>query len=299
MLIYFIINPIAGKNQNVNRIARLLDELNKRFPEANVLFTEKRGDAYKFGQLLSDKQAKVVICGGDGTINEVLNGLGAHSSPIVDIYPIGSGNDLARELKISDNLDYLLNNLKIETFKLIDLGEITLFDEKYTETKHLFGSSCGIGFDALAAHYSNQNSKFKGLLLYLSSVFRALRNYPSSQLSLSIDKHHLSTTSMMVSIGNGKTSGGGFKLLPKAKIDDGELDISIIKYINRIKILFYLPIAIFGKHTKLKIVNYFKFKNCEISLNPGNYVHTDGEVLSTDIKKISIRVLPATLKFRA
>ncbi|MHC1737213.1 MAG: diacylglycerol kinase family protein [Ignavibacteriaceae bacterium] len=298
MKTYLIINPVAGKNRSTHLISRLVDRINTDFPEIQVLFTEKRGDARQFGFDLRNEKVKIVICGGDGTINEVINGLGAHSAPIIDIFPIGSGNDMARELHVTSDFDQFFSNLSLKTYKLIDLGQIIISDNNHKDEISFFAGSCGIGFDALAAHYSNLNKKLKGLTLYLVSVFKALRNYPVSRTVVKWEEKEYSNDSIMISIGNGKTSGGGFKLLPHASIDNGELDISIISYLNRLKILYYLPIAIFGKHTHFQIVKYFKFKECEISLNPGNYLHIDGEVISTDLKNIKIKVLPGALKFR-
>ena len=298
MNIYFIINPIAGKNQSIRKISLLIDRLNTEYPDAFIHFTESKGEGRKIAESLKGDVVKLIICGGDGTINEIVNGLGPYSSPIIDIFPIGSGNDLSRELNINNNIEELIKRIQDDEYRIIDLGEIVLTDDENRSVKQIFCSSCGIGFDALAAHFSNKNTKLKGLLLYLSSAFSALRNYSNSRLSGHIDGQSIRFNSMMVSIGNGKTSGGGFKLLPFAQVDDGKLDLSIINYLNRLKILFYLPIAIFGKHTKMKIVNYSKFESCSIQLDPGNYIHTDGEVISMNGIKVEIRVLKNALKIK-
>lgn len=297
MQTYLIINPVAGKNQSTQIISRLLDRLNIEHPQVKVIFTEKRGDARRLGFEFKNDNAKIIICGGDGTINEVINGLGAYCAPIIDIFPIGSGNDFARELSVTQDFDSFFSNLDVNSYKNIDLGQIVISDNQKNDI-FLFSSSCGIGFDALAAYYSNLNQKLKGITLYLVSVFKALKKYPVSRINLHCEGEEYSQDSIMISIGNGKTSGGGFKLLPHASINDGKLDISIIAYLNRLKILYYLPIAIFGKHTHFKIVKYFKFKECEITLNPGNYLHIDGEIISTDLKNIKVSILPGALKFR-
>ena len=291
MKTYFIINPIAGKGKNKQSIEKIVKLIPKYFDEHEIYFTKFQGDAKNFVSRLKEIECRIICCGGDGTINEVVNGIGAYSSVVLGVIPTGSGNDFAREIGYNFNIDVLLKSFSKSNYKIIDLGHLRI-----TDNNILFAGSCGIGFDALSAYYSSRTKYLRGILLYLISVFKAISTYKSFKAEIHLNESILKKELMMISIGNGKTSGGGFKLLPNAKINDGLIDFCLINSLNPLQLLFYLPLAIWGKHIHIKHSEYFKQSNCKIKLYPGTYIHADGEVISTNIEEIEVTVIKNGLK---
>lgn len=296
MKTYFLVNPIAGRGRG-RKMIEPISEMIKGYPEQFELYvTECRGDATKFAQSIRNTKSVLLCFGGDGTLNEIINGLGAYSEVILSIFPIGSGNDFARSVNQKLSISEIVRKVSDPKFENIDIGQVK-FKINGNLTIHYFLNSCGIGFDALSAYYSNQKSILRGLPLYLKAVFNSLVKYQPFFFEAYIDANpKISGLKMMISIGNGKTSGGGFYLTPKAQIADGLLDIAIAEHLNLLKILVLLPRAINGDYINTQYVKYLKFKKASFCIEPGNYIHTDGEVLSKSVKEFEIEIIKSSLK---
>lgn len=294
----FLINPVAGRGRGKKYIDIINSNLNGKLRDGyNIFITQKRGDAKDFANKVKNEEIVLACIGGDGTLNEIINGLGAFSNVVLSVLPIGSGNDFSRSINGTSNLDVFFSKINEAIFKFIDIGKINLISKEGTSINHLFLNSCGIGFDALSAYYSNQKSRLKGLPLYLKAVTKSLRSYFPSEISIVIDKKiEIKGEKIMISIGNGKTSGGGFFLTPQAEIDDGKLDIAIAEHVSLIKILSLLPKAINGKYINSIHVKYQKLEDAVFQIQPGNYLHTDGEVISTNADNLEVSILKSALK---
>ena len=296
MKTYFLVNPIAGRGRG-RKYIKLISEILKSRSEHDELFvTSRKGEAKEFAASIRNTECVLLCIGGDGTLNEIINGLGVHSDVILSVLPIGSGNDFARSINQKKSIYELVTELSKPDFIKIDIGQI-YFQHEDKSIIHLFLNSCGIGFDALSAYFSNQKSMLKGLPLYLKAVIKSLLKYKSFLFEGSFDSFtSITGQKMMLSIGNGQTSGGGFYLTPKAQINDGLLDIAIAEHLNFLKILFLLPKAITGKYIHTKHVEYLKFEKANVKIEPGNYIHSDGEVLSTSVKEVEIEIIKSSLK---
>lgn len=288
----FILNPKSGKGRGA-QVYKLLKPL---LLEKNINFeihsTTGKMDANAISQRIDTASIDTIIAvGGDGTVNEIVNGI-IESNKLVKfaVLPIGSGNDFARSVNLLDNwqkvLDYILSS---DNYKVIDLAKIEVTDSKCFS--RYFACNCGIGFEAEVAFQASLNKYLKGLPLYLFSVLKVMKNYSSSNYVGKLDTFEINSKKILISIGNGMTAGGGFKLNPFAKLDDGFLDYCVADDLTKLQILKVLPNAITGNHIHSKFIAHGKFKRAFFEIKKPACVHIDGEVVSTNAKNVIITVM--------
>lgn len=295
----FIVNPIAGKGRGKKIAPELKSILDNSICSYELFFTSRKNDAMNFVSGLPKSENYFVIAvGGDGTVNEIVNGFGENSKNTLGVLPIGSGNDFARSINLLGDWKVVLKHiLKSNSTKTIDLSLIS-FTESNSNiyNQRYFACNCGVGFDAQVAYLANQNSVLRGLPLYLLSVFKTMRVYKSANYSGSFDNYILSGQKLLIAVGNGVTSGGGFKLNPNANNSDGLLDYCIAKDMSNIDILKVLPKAIGGNHLTSRLIEYGTFSKAEFSVSAPVYIHIDGEVVSRFANQIKIEIIPKSLK---
>lgn len=292
----FIANPIAGKGKTKKLLDTIKNFLDKNYVDYELVETTGPNSIQNIIKESGSFFDRIIVIGGDGTIHELLN-----SEKIFDktlgVLPTGSGNDFALSLGLKKNLYRNLQIILDEKTLDIDIGyaEITEFSGR--KFSFLFANSLGIGFDAEVASFARKIRFLRGLFLYLLSVFVILFKYKYRNLIIETSSLKISEPLFMISIGNGKTAGGGFKLTPLANPIDGLFDICIVKKINKFKVLRILPLAIFGKHISNKSVIYTKAKEINIASDKPIFVHADGEIRSNDLKSIKIILLSRQAKF--
>lgn len=294
-----IVNPVAGKGKLINLIKNLEVYCKENQSHCQFRYTNAPGHATELASTIDNNVSHLIICGGDGTINEVINGLKLPDAPILGILPIGSGNDFAKELKLSKLGKNLFNKLfNYTTIITSNVGHVSIKNVNHSQITKYFINSCGIGFDAHVAYLNQSHKTLSGLFSYILSIFRAITKLKPLLFDISCENLvEKNIKKILISIGNGKTAGGGLYLTPNAKIDDDKLDITLLDVIPRLKLILKLPLAIFNRLESQKNVQFFRFDRAEIFLHTPYYIHCDGELLSKDAKEISIRVFEKKLKF--
>ena len=293
----FVINPVAGRGRSIKLLPKLKDYLKKYADTTELYITEKKGSATEFISGLNNEFKTIVAVGGDGTINEVINGINLDNDVNLAVLPCGSGNDFAKTIGMNNNYEKNIHSIfNNNCTSLLDVGKINYCDNNNSFKTKLFINSCGIGFDALVAFLIKKNSFLVGLPLYLSAVFKALYTYNAIKVRAIFDSQKVEGTKLLISIGNGKTSGGGFILNPFAVLDDGKLDVCLINDFSKAKIIRNLAKAISGKHYTIKGVDLFKFKNCRINLETPNYLHLDGEVITENLTEAEISIFEKRIR---
>ncbi|MBA4250267.1 MAG: hypothetical protein C0425_00265 [Chlorobiaceae bacterium] len=300
-MIQVIINPVSGKGKVKKQLPNVLKILRSNGIEDNAIFiSPKPGDINKHVSKLPN-DTKLMVVGGDGTFNEIVNGLRSDQTITLLPIPLGSGNDFARELGFPLNYDYqrlivkYINN-HYET-KFVDIGELHLHLEDSQKIENVkFLTNCGIGFDAKVAAFGQKIKYFRGILLYLIAVVKTLAKYKNFEVKIESENFSSSGEKLLIAIGNGKTSGGGFRLCPFAKIDDGILDITIAEGMKIPEILRVLPKAINGSHIHEKKITTHQFTKLNIFPKSKLYIHTDGEVTIGTYSKIEINIIPKRLE---
>lgn len=281
---YFLVNPNSSSGFGKNIWLSVKKELDFRGISYQAHLTEYAGHAALLAKQLTKKEypVELIVIGGDGTLNEVLNGISDFSKVLLGYIPTGSGNDFARGCrlpkKVSDCLDYLLEN---PYSRSIDVGVC-----KSQEKSFRFGVSCGMGFDAaicqeaLVSPVKKVLNRFHaGKLTYaFLAVKQLLLCRPADvKVRLDNDRNYSFSRVYFISVMNQPCEGGGVRFCPSARDDDGFLDVCIVSGISRLKFLLLLPTAFRGGHIFFKGVHIFRCKSIQIHSTSPLPLHRDGE----------------------
>ena len=302
MKYHFIVNPKARSGQGWMIWRSLEPELMKRRIDYQCSLTRKRKDAGRIaaGITADGKQHTLVVLGGDGTLNEVVNGIACPEQTTVGYIPIGSSNDFARGLGIpKDPGEAMKLILDPERTQKIDIGEIIS-----SSGSRRFIVSGGIGFDAAVCHEVCV-SKWK---VFLNRLGLGKLSYAVVALDR-LAKDRPVTMRLIFPDGSSKTlertyfaafmnlpyEGGGFKFSPAADPGDGLLDVVAAHGISIPKVLFLLPLALLGKHTGFRGISVIRCREVHIESERALPLHTDGEPGFLR-KEIGVRVTGSSLK---
>ncbi len=286
MKYHFILNPAAGRGRVARLQETLISQTKEIFLDGEFHVTAAPGDAQRIAAGLKEKAGVVVAVGGDGTIHEIVNGL-VGGKAALGIIPIGSGNDFARMLGLDVDSREALQILRAGKRKFIDVGEA---NEEY------FANGVGIGFDAEVVVTSLKIKHLRGFLIYLSAVLQTLIKYENIAVNFSGSGNFQSKKIFMMTIGNGRSMGGGFYLTPDAVMDDGWFDVCVISALKRREALTHLPKAVKGRHKEMPQVKFFRTKAICIESPEGFPVHADGELLGTRIRRLDVKIIPKALQ---
>ena len=279
----FIVNPRARSGMG-DMIGRMLEpELKKRRIIYRVNMTQRRGHAEKIaGTLTSDGSRRtLVVLGGDGTINEVVNGICFPKRATLGYIPIGSSNDFARGLGLPTDPKEALR-VVLEPQKVIGM-DIGVLDCKKPRR---FLVSAGIGFDAAVCHEVCV-SRLKillnkiglGKLSYAAvALDRLMKDHPVRMtLTLPDGEKKVFEKTYFAAFMNLPYEGGGFRFSPEASPEDGALDVVVAHGLSVLKILFLLPLAFLGKHVGFKGISILRCKSVQVEAEAALPLHTDGE----------------------
>ena len=266
--ILFIVNPISG-GLNKTFIPSLIDKnLNHQIFDAQIVFSEYIGHAKKLARNAVSSEFEIIVAvGGDGTINEVASEIES-SGKIIGIIPCGSGNGLARTLKIPlDSAKAIANLNHLKTTK-IDVGVLN--------EKKKFFNMAGIGFDAhISALFAGQ--KKRGFNGYIKSILKEVANYKPEEYLISIDGKKYKREAFMLSIANSSQFGNNAHISPTALVDDGMVDLCILKSFS----LMAFPSLVYHMFMKTadksKYIEIIKGKHILIQRSKDGPVHLDGE----------------------
>jgi diacylglycerol kinase (ATP) len=292
----FVVNPTAGKGSGRKAIARLERLLEVSDLSYEVIPTRCPGHATEIAR--NSGSDIVVAVGGDGTVNEVANGL-VGSQKALGIIPIGSGNDFVKSVRISRKLSESLDLLKRKVIHRIDIGLVSCATTENGSTAYAparyFVNGIGTGFDAAVAQRVSEIGSLKGTLLYLVAVLQTLGVYEAPHFEVSLDGAIQSGKFLLIATGNGKCAGGGFYLTPEASVDDGLLDVCLIREVPIPRILRLIPAVMSGKRVSDTSVGYGRVSSIEITSAQRFYVHADGEVIGKGVNGVRIQIVPKAL----
>ncbi len=281
--IWFVINPISGigKQKTVEKIINEYLDLN--IFDVSIKYTEKPRHAKNIAKQASYEKVDIVaIVGGDGSVNETANGI-INTSTNLAIIPSGSGNGFARSLNIPVNIKQAILNLNKGSYSTVDT--LTFNDNKFAV------GVIGIGFDAHVAHKFKNYGK-RGFTSYIKITLKEFFNYKGISFTLNEKKYN---NIFLMSIANSKQFGNNAYITPLAELNDGKLDVCIIKKFP----LWYAPILAYKLFNKKinssKYIEYFKNNRIELKTDE-TQIHYDGEIdfiknqLSVKINKTNLNI---------
>lgn len=302
---HFIVNIHGGSGKAFLKWNKIRALLKAKKVEFKVHVPQRVGHAAKIAKEISElheDDIKIVVVGGDGTINEVLNGITDFSRVKMGLIPTGSGNDFTRGLKLPRHnpkkaLDIVL---KSKGDKKIDLGRSTVLS---TNDSRIFGISSGFGLDAIVGTGINE-AKIKkilnwlhlGKLSYAVLTIQTLFTMRTYSVSLTFDDDEPLSFNKLIFLAamNFKAEGGGVPMFPKAKGDDGELSVCLAAGVPKILTFFKFPLLCLGLHGHSK---GFYLRNCKtliLQSDEKSILHTDGELVGS-VDSVKFEVLPQKL----
>lgn len=247
----------------------------------------------------------VVAAGGDGTVNEVLNGL-AQATPEGEtvgqlaLCPIGTGNDFADMSGAKRGVEAFVKRIVAGRTRLVDMGRGTFTSNTRQEVRY-FDNNVGLGFEAQVTVESNRIKHIPGSLRYVAAVFKALGYFRSPHMEIAWqnaanEERQLAHPAFMVSLGNSRRTGGLFYVTPDAILDDGLLDLAIVPHKSKLEVLLMLPKTFTGAHRNDPTIHFDRCKEITVrSLRPVP-VHLDGEVVMDDVSVAHIEIFPRRLE---
>ena len=286
---YFIVNPNAGCGKGGRLWRAVAIYLEKHQVEYEAYLIAGRGDARNIARELTDgnREPQVIVAvGGDGTMNEVLDGLVFCGPLTLGYIPAGSGNDLARSLKLPGNpVKALKRLLTPRPSRMLDYGILTYGTQEVSHRRCLV--SAGIGFDAAVCHdllESKLRQRLRrvglGRLSYLISGIRQLfkckpcKGYIILDGVKKVEFNHIAFISCHIQ----PFEGGGFKLAPRANCSDGKLSVCVVSHAARRKLVPILLESLTGNHGRRKGVRTYECGELFIHTERGLPVHADGEI---------------------
>lgn len=305
MRINIVLNPAGGSGGTL----KLWRKLEPVFKEQGCDYKLYRSTpSCGIGELCrrltsSGQETALVVIGGDGSLNEAVNGIKDFEHTRFGFIPCGTGNDMARDMSLPKKKDDIVRRLADCSVKRIsDIGELTFYGEEGV-VKRRFNISSDIGFGAATCALVNR-SRIKpvlnriglGRLIYLIEAVRVCFTMKPTPVKISADGKVSSYRKCLCVIAmNHRCEGGGFRFCPEADFTDGRLDVVIGDGLSHLEFLRMLPYAYMGRHLKLRGISLVRAEKVTMLSASPIWAHTDGEVLGKT-KKVSVKIIPQKLQ---
>lgn len=299
-MLHFVINERAGNGQGSKKWQRVKEQLSVPY---KVHITQYEKHAIELVQALcneaklGDEKTLIIVVGGDGSIHEALNGVDAGSSVMFGAVSAGSGNDFNRgygSFKTAREIEWFLQHGKstIHDLGLIEAGDQTIS----------FVNNCGIGFDAtvaVTANESNTKKRFNklglGKLSYAFYLVKCLFTFKPFDIDVTTDGEERTFEKVwFVTASNQPFFGGGMKISPSSKTNDGQLELTVVHNLSRLKLLLVFSTVFFGKHMGFKEIEQLSASSFKLTMHESYLFHADGEklLINTAAAPIICKVQP-------
>jgi YegS/Rv2252/BmrU family lipid kinase len=297
-----IVNPTSGRGLAGRLLPQMEAELKRHGLEHERAMTERPWHSAELAEKAArDGCGLVVVASGDGTANEVLNGLmrarkAGFDKTAMGQIAVGTGNDFAYGMGIPPGVEAGCRVLAENYRRRMDVGIVRGGD--YPDGRY-FGNGVGIGFDAAAGFVAARIRWTRGLLLYLIAAIETIFiYYKAPTVRLTYDDQELNLSSLMISIMNGRRMGGGFFFAPKGDPGDGIFDLCIAKAPSRLRIFQLIPYFMKGTQATQKEVLMARGHRITATAVRGTLpVHCDGETVCYEGKELTVELLPAQIEF--
>ena len=299
MLIIF--NPFSNRGDSKHAIDVVLQQLASSDLSYEVKLTEDRRHAIELAKEATLAGAPLIVAaGGDGTVNEVANGILLASegqeglaSTKLGVLPMGSGNDFAWGMGIRDGVEEAVDRLKRGHTQIIDVA----WAEFDNAPGRYFVNMLGCGFDARVNIEAHKIKRLRGFSIYMAAVLKTLWIYfEKPPVQLQLDDRTLDTRSFITFIANGPRLGGGFLAAPQARYNDGDLDLCIATDVTRREVGPLIPKLMKGKHTTHPKIIMDRAKEIKLESDFPLPCQADGETIGENIHLIKVTTIPSRLE---
>lgn len=284
--IRFLVNPAAGRGKGRDHLDRIRVLASRH--AAGLVVSRKVSDlAEQARRAAEDGVERLLVAGGDGTMHHAIQGL-AGTSCALGVVPLGTGNDLAGTLGIADGLDSAVNQAlhgEVRRIDLVRVGEICSV------------GYAGMGFDSEATHFANQVKRLRGPLVYVYAVLHTLATFKPPRMKVIYDGGTFEGKVMFTVVNNLPRFGGGMRIAPDAVIDDGLLDLVIVKEISKLTLLSVFPKVYKGQHVGHPQVLIARTRKAEITVDRPMTLYGGGEPLRPVAagETVTVEVVPGGL----
>lgn len=291
-----IVNPKAGSGRGLKDWPVISNQMYNRGLHFTCVFTEHKYHAIELTvKAVTDGYRNIVAIGGDGTIHEVVNGLFLQKAvPTTDVclavIPTGTGNDWIRMYGISKTYSEAVESLAQKKTVLQDVGKVDFYETRVEHTRYM-ANVAGLGYDAVVnLKYNNLKDEGKyGRWLYLRSTFNTFINFSSKHFEITADGEPFYNGLVFSgAVGIGRFNGGGMQQTPNAAVDDGLMDLTIIKKMSKYKVLRNFRLLFSGSIYQIPKVIYKQCRTIEITTDPETRIEIDGEAVGTSPFKFSL-----------
>lgn len=280
-----IVNSARTGEKLVNTVKEVFENAGKK---VSIFYTKERGHAKRIAEELTSGgvECTIVVMGGDGTLHEVLNGIKDFEHCCLGLIPTGTGNDFAVAARIPADIKKAAQIIAFRAPERIDYIELS------NGLKSINAVGMGIDVDVLKHAYAKKGG---GKGKYLSSLIYCLAHFKSYNFTVEYDSKSEKHYGLIAALGNGNQIGGGIKIFPEAKINDGYMDILMVDYISRFKTIFAFLKLMRGKINGIKEVTAAKVKSASFATETPCSIQAEGEIY--DGMKLEARIVEGGLKF--
>lgn len=292
---FVIVNPNAGGGKGKKDWKRISDLLTRENISFISRFTGRRGQAIDYTDEAIEKGfRRFISVGGDGTLNEVVNGIFIRNRVpaneiTIAMIPVGTGNDWGRMFGIPSIYEGAVKVIAEGKTMLHDIGLVDYFEGEQSRRRY-FINITGLGFEALVVKKTNRqkdrgrNSK----AIYFFNILSSLVSYRITAADIIIDGRKSSADIFSINVGNGRYCGGGMRQTPDALPDDGLLDVTVIKEMGRLEIIKNLRLLYDGTILSHPKVDGYRCRNLKIESESLLFIESDGELLGHTPAEIGI-----------
>ena len=287
-----IVNPSSGRERGVEQIKSMNDRLRSRFQTLEIVLTTGDGDAEEAGRIAAGDGCRYLfVAGGDGTLNEVLNGVmaaGALDRTTFGVVPLGTGNDFAAALDIPTSIDDAIDVLLRDRALPVDVGEVN---------GRGFVNISGGGFIAeVSLAVSPELKTVAGRLAYIIGSAQVLLEYEPVRATVALEPggERIGLRLHAFAVCNSRLIGGGRLIAPEAIIDDGLLDVCLIEAMGALEFVALARKVSEGSHVSDPRVRYYRASQVRIEFDREVPVNTDGELLTARRCEYVVRPRAAT-----
>ncbi len=296
-----IANLATARGAGARAVPQIERLLTKHGLDFDIVCTERPWHAAELAKEAAVAGCDVIVsAGGDGTSNEVINGLmeakqaGKHSFAM-GVLSLGRGNDFAHGIGVPYDLEHACRVLAEDHRRVIDIGRVA--GGLYPQGRY-FGNCVGVGFDAIGTIEAAKLPRLGGFLSFFIAVLKTIFVYYKAPIStVTYDGHTLTQPSLMISIMNGRRLGGGFWMAPDAEPDDGLFDLCIVHEVSRARIFRLIAHFLRGTQATQEPVTTGQAAQISITAVEGALpAQTDGEILCIDGQHLEIELLPRQIE---
>lgn len=277
MQVGMIVNPKSGRKSAQHLIPRFRELAASGSSQLDVRVLNEGARIEEVVQNILHQSDVLVVIGGDGSFNGVINGVMASSRPNVPValIPAGRGNDSARSMRAFSRGDDLETLFDVDRHRYVDVGRITFSDQ----TVRRFINIASMGLSVTSAEIASRLPRLLGKYCYLTAAGLGLLNDKpfDVQMVMDSDQEMTLTDCRMIAVANGQFFGSGLHIAPYARVDDGVFDVVVVRDISKAGVLINLPRLRSGSHVNLRYVEQWKTSSVSILSNCPTRIECDGE----------------------